>query len=110
MLRPEETGPRAVSVASDSFGLGRSTIAPAERKRSRPDAENGGGEVSSCSPMRPRRAKRGEGSRLDQQSRAGEGRHNLPPTPTPPPPRGAREPTSLSPRSLPTHFHHRHPR
>src|SRR6266481_6413721 len=125
MPRPEEMEPRGVSVASGSFARWRSRRGPAERKRSRPDAENGGAEVSSCSPMRPRPAKRGEGSRLDQQSRAGEGRHNLPLTPTLSPPwrvlkgvharlrramdarkrayGGAREHTELAARSLATH-------
>src|SRR5262249_13461440 len=41
----------------------------------------------------PRPAERGEGARLDPQSRSGEGRHELPLTPTLSPLRGAREHT-----------------
>src|SRR5258708_11374772 len=44
----------------------------------------------------PRPAKRGEGSRLHQQSRAGEGRDKLPLTPTLSPLRGAREHTEIA--------------
>ncbi len=41
----------------------------------------------------------GEGPRFDQQSRAGEGRHKLPLTPTLSPLRGARERTAFAARS-----------
>src|SRR5262249_22735201 len=48
--------PRGVLAASDSVVPWRSGMAPKERRRRRPDAENDGAEVSFCSPSPKLRA------------------------------------------------------